>query len=555
VKRLLDIFDLWVIFADRKNNLKRMIMVCILAPFFVFYLQQIKPYFKLRPLKGYFIPNSVYNKPSTEGWFSGEYQRTTNDYLNENFGFRNFFVRLNNELRFILFKKAQAAGVIVGKENYVYEVGYIDTYHGAFFLGEKALNDTISNIKWLQDTLKTFGKELLVVIAPSKARVYPEYIPDYFVKAPDARTNYDYFVGQFKRLGVQYIDFNSLFLEKKKTSEYLLFPKLGIHWSRLEAVKAADTIINYLGLLSNTDLPKIRMSDIKVLDTLQAPDNDIIDGMNVLFWPSYPKMAYPTHVNIDSTNKTKRNLLVIADSYWWDIYLRDIPKNVFKNNEFWYYNNEIYCNNQLGKSNTSQIDIKRHILQSDYIILMCTESNLSRLGFGFIGNAKKVLRTPIKPTQRETDDIIEVIRNTPSWHEQVKEKAAKRNISVDSMMILDADWYFQRRGPVKKAISVEGIKEFIKGDANWSREVASKAADKKISVDSMMTLDALWYITAIMKTTPTEKEPELTLSSVKESIYHNNEWMQDIRKKAAARGISVDSMMTLDAIWYMENKK
>jgi hypothetical protein len=313
----------------------------------------------------------VYSPLSVESWFSGDYQHTTDDYNNEAFGFRNFFVRLHNEIRFLLFKKTNAEGVIIGKDDYLYEYGYILAYKGREFMGEQVLNDTIAKIKQLQDTLRLFDKHLIIVMAPSKPRIYPEFLPDSVGPDPGEKTNYEFFSRRFKETGVNYINFSPIFEAKKKESEYLLFPQLGVHWSRLEAVRAADTMINYMATISGVDIPRIKIKSIIKKDTLEDPDNDIINSMNLLWYPEFKKMGYP-EIEIIEKNKVKKNIIVVADSYWWDIYLRDIPKKVFENNEFWYYNKELWGNNYLGKTDPKTIDIKRHLMHSDYIIVLCS---------------------------------------------------------------------------------------------------------------------------------------------------------------------------------------
>ena len=40
-----------------------------------------------------------------------------------------------------------------------------------------------------------------------------------------------------------------------------------------------------------------------------------------------------------------------------------------------------------------------------------------------------------------------------------------------------------------------------------------------------------------------------------ESIKANEEWLQDVQEKAIKNGISLDSMLYLDAVWVIENSK
>lgn len=536
-------------FGPKQELFKKILLALILFPFTVIYIQQLKPVISLKPLKGYFIAK-VYSPFEIKNWFNGEYQQTTESYVNDEFGFRTVLLRTNNQIKFWLFNKTTAEGVIIGKENYLYEKAYIDAYNGLFFMGDRALNDTISKLKTLQDTLKSLGKELLIVMAPSKVRVYPEFVPEEMINKNPKQTNYDYLSEHFKKAGIQYIDFNVIFQKKKKSSPFLLFPQLGVHWSRMEAVHAADTMLNYLASVSKTNLPRIVISKTYMSDTLQSPDNDIIEGMNTLIYPQFKKMEYP-EIEIDTRDRVKKNAIVVADSYWWDIYSRDIPKRVFKNNEFWYYNMELFGNNFLGKTDPKTVDIKRHILFSDYIIILCTETNLSRLGFGFIGNAISALRSPIQSTEAELNSIITVIKNTPHWFKDVQDKAQKEKRTLENQLKLDADWYFQKRGPISLEIPLNDIKASIKLDEKWYDEVIQKAKDRKISVDSMMTIDAIWFKENVLNYNP-QKKPLSDMEKTKELIIHNPTWMKEIREKAKDRNISVDSMITLDAIWYMD---
>ena len=89
-------------------------------------------------LNGYFNSPKDPSINKTE-WFSGAFQEKQEAYLNTSFGFRNTCVRLNNQLFFWLFNKANANGVIIGKSNYLYEANYINAFTGKDFLGENKM--------------------------------------------------------------------------------------------------------------------------------------------------------------------------------------------------------------------------------------------------------------------------------------------------------------------------------------------------------------------------------------------------------------------------------
>jgi hypothetical protein len=45
------------------------------------------------------------------------------------------------------------------------------------------------------------------------------------------------------------------------------------------------------------------------------------------------------------------------------------------------------------------------------------------------------------------------------------------------------------------------------------------------------------------------------LKDLRGAIKGDNKWMSEIEQKAQKRGISIDSMLTLDAFWVLEQQK
>src|SRR6478609_5160143 len=82
------------------------------------------------------IEKPVYNDFNFESWFNGEYQEQVEKYVNESFGFRSFFVRINNQIDYSLYNKLHASAVVMGKEQCLYEIDYIRAYCGTDFVGK-----------------------------------------------------------------------------------------------------------------------------------------------------------------------------------------------------------------------------------------------------------------------------------------------------------------------------------------------------------------------------------------------------------------------------------
>ncbi len=436
--------------GKKSNTIKSLLIIFALVLLITPYFQGRFKIINLPPLSGAItLPENNYI--NTKDWFSGEYQIKKEEYLNETFGFRNFFLRLNNQIIFSLFNKARANGVVVGKENYLFEENYIKAYYGTDFVGRDSILHQVQRMKFIQDTLSKLDKNLILVFAAGKGSFYPEYFPEKY-KTKKKTTNYEIYLNEVRDAGIRYIDFNSYFLANKNISRYPLYPQYGIHWSYYGTCLAADSIIRYIEKIRKIDMPNLYWEEIE-LSQPRETDYDIGEGMNILFRLRSFDMAYPgIHIQSD-TGKTRPSVLVVSDSYYWEMFNFGITR-AFENSKFWFYNKEIYPDSYQSPKETDQIDLKQEIEQHDVFIIMGTEATLSRFGWGFITNLYEHFKG------KEREDIFDVefkqkltnlrnyIKSDKNWMEHIEEKARKNKISVDSMLTLDAIWELKQ--PVHK---------------------------------------------------------------------------------------------------------
>jgi hypothetical protein len=424
------------------KSLQKILFLIIIVLLALPFIQARFSIFEISPLKGA-ISTPHQKELSFSNWFSGEYQLAEEDYLNETFGFRNLFVRVNNQIAFSFFNKAKANSVIVGKEDYLFEKNYLKAYYGKDYIGFDSINGRINRLKYIQDTLAKLNKELLVVFAAGKGSFYPEYFPDEFV-TNIGPTNYGEHVQLAEKTGLNFIDFNDYFIKHKNTSPYPLYPQYGIHWSYYGMCIAADSIIQYIENKRNIDMPDLYWDDIEI-DQPRGTDYDIADGMNIKFRLKSFDMAYPKIKYESDSGKTKPSVLVISDSYYWGMFNFGISQ-VFSTSHFWFYNKKIYPDSFKSSLETSEVDLEEEINKHDVVIIMATEATLPALGWGFIENAYDLYTNPQLVQNKEntyqqkvTKKRKEILSNE-KWMELVREKALKKNISIDSMVTLDAIW-------------------------------------------------------------------------------------------------------------------
>lgn len=363
-----------------KISFKQILLVFILLILIFPAFQQVTGLIRVEWLKGS-IDAVESDSLTLKSWLSGDYQDQNEKYQNDNFGFRNAFIRLNNEISFDFFKKALANGVIIGKENYLFEENYIKAYYGTDFIGKDSIEHRMKRLKFVQDTLSKLNKDLVLIFAAGKGTYYSEFFPDEFVTKKGI-TNYEYHLKWAKSLHINYIDFNSYFLKNKKTTKYPLYPQYGIHWSKYGMCLAADSIIHFIEKKRSIDMNTIYWDQVD-MENPKEEDYDIADGMNLIFKLGSFKMGYPQLKFENSPQKIKPNLLVISDSYYWGMYNFGISQ-VFDKSHFWYYNKEIYPETFSSPLAPLDVDLNNEINDHDVILLMSTQATLPDLGWGFI---------------------------------------------------------------------------------------------------------------------------------------------------------------------------
>ncbi|MBU0763369.1 MAG: hypothetical protein KJ607_00885, partial [Bacteroidetes bacterium] len=182
-------------------------------------LQKWIGFSKSEDLSGVSIPAG---KPvaTWENFFSGEFQPSYNQYVEEHIGFRNDFVRIYNQLDYSLFRHANASNVLIGKDNVLVQDFYVDAYTGKDYVGIRKIRKDIMKTKLVQNYLKYNGIDLVFVIAPGKVSVYKEYFGDFIGNGSTDSTNYELYSDEMKKNDINCIDFRKYFLEIKDTSRW-----------------------------------------------------------------------------------------------------------------------------------------------------------------------------------------------------------------------------------------------------------------------------------------------------------------------------------------------
>lgn len=356
------------------QKIKKGILIAFLVLLWMPLIQQKTKMFWIKSLNGYFVPKE---KPefTWKSWFNGEYQTQEQDYIEDNIGFRPLFVKLYNQIDYSLFDEPNAYSVVIGKENYLYEEGYIITALGRNFVGYDIVNEKINKLRAVADTLRSLNVDLMVVLAPGKGTFYSEYIPDKYEPHQKEITNYEVYRDGLIRENIPLFDVQQWFLDMKETSPYSLFPRTGIHWSTYGVTLVVDSLAKMIEMLKQVDLPDFVIDEIKTSKKPKYSDNDIEGGLNLLFRMSNELLAYPVYHVENDPSKTWLKVLTIADSFYWIIETSGLDGQLY-DGSFWYYFQQLYPESYTLPTAIYDVDVKSELEKRDVIVLMATDATL-----------------------------------------------------------------------------------------------------------------------------------------------------------------------------------
>jgi hypothetical protein len=376
---------------------------------------------------------------SWEDWFSGDFQESYALFHKDTVGFSKSFIRIYNQYCFSVLKKPNSKNTIVGKDNVLFQEDVIATYFGENFKGSSHLDSLVENFEFAQKKLADKGVLLLAVTAPSKPSFLNHKLPMKYDLKDKKQNNYEYLSAKLKEKNLNYIDFNELL--KSRTYPHPIFPKNGLHWSGYSTVLTFQSLTHYI---SSKLTKKLRGYQIKEgalrSDSLRYTDNDIGKAMNLLFQPENYEMYYPKVV-FHKESFFEPNVLIIGDSYAQSYYgFYPFYKNVFsKETSFWYYNRVVMWPVQMGKdNNVSTLNIKEEILSRDVILLLTTEDNMDRLGFGLLEDFSFIMNGELSPREKKLSRIETTIKNDPEWFKFIQNQAKERKQSVKETLRANA---------------------------------------------------------------------------------------------------------------------
>jgi len=374
---------------------------------------------------------------SMTNWLSGYFQE---NYEKDMLA-KPFFVdmkKYRDTKEYALLGKVNLDDFFVGKENFIFGQRMTSSYYGDDFIGRAAVQEEVRKAAFVQNKLKEFGIEMLILFAPGKGTIYPEFLPDDVLKTEMKTTNSQVYIEECQKQNVNHIDFIKYFLSLKKSLQYPLFPQYGSHWSYFAECVAIDTTIKKLENLMNTNLPNLKFGDVKLMDTALVRDGDIFRKMSIDI-PKGNPLAYPQQIGYEQgPGVAPQKILAIGDSYFRGFFYLGAMQNAFDNSQQWYYYNSIIPESP-DNPEIWELDLKAEILKTKAVLILCNENNLLNLGCGFIDDAYLLFSDPVKYDIEKRRKYVlnshkKQIRNDREMLYRLTKESHQRGITLDSVI-------------------------------------------------------------------------------------------------------------------------
>ena len=514
-----------------KKNFYKILCLATLAFSLILFAQEKTHIIKLKPLHGV-TETTNFPKFTFKGYVDGSLQKGLEQYSNDNFGFREWAIRLYNQFCWTCFHKTFTY-VMIGKEGYLYEPFFVQDYYESLMYSYANNNEDLlqkfnieaKRLYKVQEILKDYDVSLFVACLPGKERIYPEYLPEnkWYHHSPKGIVAIEAYPKIFDSIGVNYVNISSWFEQMKDTFNYPLFTQNGTHWSNLSVTYASDSLIRYMEFISKKNIKNIQIGKPYPAKT-RVPDNDLEDLFNLMF-PMKNRQNYYADVSVipDST-ATKPNFIDIGDSFFWNISFMIPLDKIFSHTYYWYYNSTIYFDNDY--TSTKDINLAEQLIKSDIVMLSYCSVQLYKLGNDFSAHALVHLCYDDDQINAKMNEIISNIRNSKENFDKLQSEASKKGKSIDNELIFEADSLLY---------------------ANPEKYFNELASDY---IPTVRNKNLASYYEEHKSTSPRL----MRIKEIKENMLKSPEWMKNLKEKAKKANKSLEEIMDMDAIWVYEQE-
>ena len=375
-----------------KSRICTILCILTMIGFVLVFVQEKWRPFKLNPLAGVTFATE---KPelTLKNFASGQYQSQAEQYSRENFGFREWHIKLYNQVNYSLFNQTTCHFITPGKDGWLFYAEAFRDYYGiepinqykTYDRAREWANKNVRMMNKLRYVLKDYGIEFLCFMAPNKAEVYPEHLPYHQPAPADAIHTAAYYDSLMTAIDFPHVEMTKWYQSMKDTASFLLFPKRDMHW-RYSAVYGFDSLFSYMNSLNDFGIPDIHIDRLVQLDTVY-PENDE-KTLNLIFPIGNDSPKYRADISVDCGEGCRKpKVLFVGDSFVWDLETYMPWKEFMDYVEIWFYNKSAFLGFEKEKHPIGDINRLRSILNADYVVWYSSGYQWGLSSYGFVEDA------------------------------------------------------------------------------------------------------------------------------------------------------------------------
>lgn len=539
-----------------RNKLLHIILFALLIVFlFLPMIQEHYKPFKSKPLNGV---NFVTEFPelSFETFSNGKYQSQLEKYTSENFGFREFVIRLYNQYIWSCYHKTYSHFLIPGKGNWLFYTEAVNDYYGT---EQKKWYKTPENAKdWfdkntklmcqLRNVLKEYDIEFLSFMAPSKPFVYPEHLPE---RERDTTTinAMEYYDNSLTEAGFPHIEMTKWFKTMRDTLPYPVFPNMDMHW-QFTAVYGYDSLFRLMNSLNDFGIPKIKYGKPKpYFDDFQNDEATL----NLMFPIKNKNTDYKLDVEIEcNENCRKPKVLFVGDSFIWGLDEHLPWEQLMDDIEILFYNSSVFKGFDRTKYKKEDINLLRDILRADYVVFYTSGHQWYRASYDFVEEALLALCVSDSVMEAETIRIADSLNIS-------KEKALQK-IKNGPYIVKGIETYDNPIIRNEKGIRIAQTINLIEKDEEWIKALNVQTVLQDKTLEEILTIEAGNVLNnkPLLRSSTVVTEEMIFEAKVNERIRKwksSPDMMKFLREKAKQKGKDLEVVIVEDARWVTKEEQ
>jgi alginate O-acetyltransferase complex protein AlgJ len=240
--------------------------------------------------------------------WSGTFAHDYATRLSRNLRILSYAVKIKSQAYYSLLEASPIPAIVVGRNHTLYEPWYIAEYctRDLVSFAPKA-EDWAIKLRLMQDYYQAKGQVFVYVITPSKAAVYPEYIPASWPCPADHEADRRHLLEAYRavldRHGVHFVDTATIVRQARERYPFLTFPRGGTHWTEIGAALGAQALIKEV----NSHRPARPLESFTFEWRLVKPagtDRDLMNLLN-LIWPDLNYVTPRIDVEMDGNGLAK----------------------------------------------------------------------------------------------------------------------------------------------------------------------------------------------------------------------------------------------------------